>query len=334
MIVKKGIENADCKIKSEDELMNKSDFNLIEEQWIPVAQIGLVSLRDIFSNPDLPALGGSVLEKIAVMKLLLAIAQASYTPRDNKDWLELGISGLKEKCLSYLEQQKPYFSLYGEHPFLQFTQVKKAEIKPYSILFPEIASGNTSLLFHSQVAPAITDLDDAKKALALLVQMSSCFSGKKVDASVVLSPGYVKSKSAKSGPALCSLGLLHSFFTGENILDTIWFNLLTSQDISHDRTFINGIGTPPWEKMPAGEEQVVTADTLQSTLTQYQSDVMTNLQNILGKWGISDISSLFSPSSSDPLGLSDADTSLTTDSYDGSDDDSYTDSYEDENDTL
>lgn len=62
MIVKKGIENADCKIKSEDELMNKSDFNLIEEQWIPVAQIGLVSLRDIFSNPDLPALGGSVLE--------------------------------------------------------------------------------------------------------------------------------------------------------------------------------------------------------------------------------------------------------------------------------
>ena len=160
--------------------MNKSDFNLIEEQWIPVAQIGLVSLRDIFSNPDLPALGGSVLEKIAVMKLLLAIAQASYTPRDNKDWLELGISGLKEKCLSYLEQQKPYFSLYGEHPFLQFTQVKKAEIKPYSILFPEIASGNTSLLFHSQVAPAITDLDDAKKALALLVQMSSCFSGKKL----------------------------------------------------------------------------------------------------------------------------------------------------------
>lgn len=257
MIVKKGIENADCKIKSEDELMNKSDFNLIEEQWIPVAQIGLVSLRDIFSNPDLPALGGSVLEKIAVMKLLLAIAQTAYTPRDNKDWLELGISGLKEKCLSYLEQQKPYFSLYGEYPFLQFTQVKKAEIKPYSILFPEIASGNTSLLFHSQVAPAITDLDDAKKALALLVQMSSCFSGKKVDASVVLSPGYVKSKSAKSGPALCSLGLLHSFFTGENILDTIWFNLLTSQDISHDRTFINGIGTPPWEKMPAGEDDEI-----------------------------------------------------------------------------
>ena len=109
MIVKKGIENADCKIKSEDELMNKSDFNLIEEQWIPVAQIGLVSLRDIFSNPDLPALGGSVLEKIAVMKLLLAIAQASYTPRDNKDWLELGISGLKKNVFLILSNKNLIF---------------------------------------------------------------------------------------------------------------------------------------------------------------------------------------------------------------------------------
>lgn len=132
--------------------MIKNDFNLIEDPWIPVAQIGLVSLRDAFSNQDLSALGGGVLEKIAIMKLLLAIAQAAYTPRDDDDWLKLGSSGLGEKCLSYLNQQKPFFYLYGERPFLQFPQVKKAEIKPYSILFPEIASGNTSLLFHSQVA--------------------------------------------------------------------------------------------------------------------------------------------------------------------------------------
>lgn len=246
--------------------MIKNDFNLIEDPWIPVAQIGLVSLRDAFSNQDLSALGGGVLEKIAIMKLLLAIAQAAYTPRDDDDWLKLGSSGLGEKCLSYLNQQKPFFYLYGERPFLQFPQVKKAEIKPYSILFPEIASGNTSLLFHSQVAPAITELDDAKKALALLVQMSSCFSGKKVDASVVLSPGYAKSKSAKAGPALCSLRLLHSFFTGKNILDTIWFNILTLQDISQDRTFTAGIGTPPWEKMPAGEDDEIARSLKQSLM--------------------------------------------------------------------
>ena len=67
--------------------MIKNDFNLIEDPWIPVAQIGLVSLRDAFSNQDLSALGGGVLEKIAIMKLLLAIAQAAYTPRDDDDWL-------------------------------------------------------------------------------------------------------------------------------------------------------------------------------------------------------------------------------------------------------
>lgn len=89
--------------------MNKRDFNLIEEPWIPVVQSGLVSLRDIFSNQDLSALGGGVLEKIAVMKLLLAIAQAAYTPNDNEDWLRLGVLGLREKCLFYLERQKPSF---------------------------------------------------------------------------------------------------------------------------------------------------------------------------------------------------------------------------------
>lgn len=109
MIVKKDIENVNYKIGSEGVLMNKRDFNLIEEPWIPVVQSGLVSLRDIFSNQDLSALGGGVLEKIAVMKLLLAIAQAAYTPNDNEDWLRLGVLGLREKCLSYLERQKPSF---------------------------------------------------------------------------------------------------------------------------------------------------------------------------------------------------------------------------------
>ena len=101
MIVKKDIENVNYKIGSEGVLMNKRDFNLIEEPWIPVVQSGLVSLRDIFSNQDLSALGGGVLEKIAVMKLLLAIAQAAYTPNDNEDWLRLGGFGFKRK-MSFL----------------------------------------------------------------------------------------------------------------------------------------------------------------------------------------------------------------------------------------
>ena len=49
-------------------------FNLIDEAWIPVVDVGLVSLNEVFSNADLKSLGGNPIQKIALIKLLLAIA--------------------------------------------------------------------------------------------------------------------------------------------------------------------------------------------------------------------------------------------------------------------
>lgn len=65
-------------------------FNLIDEPWIAVVDVGLVSLTDIFSQPELRALGGNPVEKIALTKLLLAIAQAAATPTDDSDWQQMG----------------------------------------------------------------------------------------------------------------------------------------------------------------------------------------------------------------------------------------------------
>ena len=45
-------------------------FNLIDEPWIPVVDKGLVSLKQVFSEPCLRALGGNPVQKIALMKLL------------------------------------------------------------------------------------------------------------------------------------------------------------------------------------------------------------------------------------------------------------------------
>ena len=75
--------------------MNKS-FNVIDQPWIPVAGSGLVSLRQIFSDHSLTQLGGNPVQKIAVMKLLLAIAQAACTPQDEAEWEALGAEGLAE----------------------------------------------------------------------------------------------------------------------------------------------------------------------------------------------------------------------------------------------
>lgn len=38
--------------------MTENRFNLIDEPWIPVVDVGRVSLKEVFSNPNLKALGG------------------------------------------------------------------------------------------------------------------------------------------------------------------------------------------------------------------------------------------------------------------------------------
>ena len=59
-------------------------FNLIDEQWIPIREKGLFSLRDIFSDHSLRKIGGNPIQKTAIFKLLCAIAQAAWTPKTEK----------------------------------------------------------------------------------------------------------------------------------------------------------------------------------------------------------------------------------------------------------
>ncbi|MDH8420628.1 type I-E CRISPR-associated protein Cse1/CasA, partial [Klebsiella pneumoniae] len=94
-------------------------FHLIDEPWIAVVDVGLVSLTDIFSQPELRALGGNPVEKIALTKLLLAIAQAAATPTDDSDRQQMGWQGMAHCCLQYLATWHDRFYLYGEKPFLQ-----------------------------------------------------------------------------------------------------------------------------------------------------------------------------------------------------------------------
>lgn len=224
--------------------MAEHRFNLVDEAWIPVAGHGLVSLKDVFSRRELSGFGGSALEKIALFKFLQAVAQAACTPEDDRQWHALGVDGLANACLAYLEKWHEAFWLHGDRPFLQFPQVAGAKKRAYGALMPEIASGNTTRLFHSQVEP---ELDDARKAMLLLVNMSCCFGGK-------IERG---ASAFKPGPALCSQGLLHTFLTGKSLLETVWLNLLTTQDIRQVLHFSEKVGTPPWEQMPTGENDSV-----------------------------------------------------------------------------
>ncbi len=235
-----------------------NNFNLINESWLPVADHGLVSLRGIFSNPDLKSLGGTPVEKIAVTKLLLAICQSAVTPQDIDEWQALGIEGLSKACLTYLDKWEGAFDLFGDNPFLQFPAVNTAEVKSFGVVIPDISTGNTTRLTQNNVERA---LDNAQKALLLMTQMGFALGGKKADNKVVLTNGYKgksnakgKPATSKPGPGMAHMGLLHSFAQGESLLETLWFNLLTHQDIDEIGLYTEGLGTAPWESMPLGED--------------------------------------------------------------------------------
>lgn len=232
-------------------------FNLIDEPWIPVTDHGLVSLRQIFSEPSYRALSGNSVQKVAVMKLLLAIAQSACTPLDEHEWSALSPDQLSARCLEHLISWHGRFFLFGESPFLQVPAIASAELKSYGTVMPEVATGNTTILNHSQIEHP---LSDAEKALLLVCLMSFALGGKKTDNSIVLSPGYAgkandkgKPSTGKPGPAVAHIGLLHTLLQGQTIWQSLKLNLLTLDQIRSSQQFPNGIGIPPWVKMPSGE---------------------------------------------------------------------------------
>lgn len=232
-------------------------FNLIDEPWIPIAGVGRVSLAQLFTTPDYHMLGGNPVQKIALMKLLQAIAQAAVTPQNEAEWQALSTSDLAGSCLAYLHTWHHCFYLYGEQPFLQMPAIASAECKSFGTVLPETATGNTTVLTQGQQERV---LDDADKALLLLVQMGFALGGKKTDNSVVLTPGYGgkrndkgKPASGKAGPAIGFMGFLHNFVLGENLWQTLHLNLFTQDDIAQSALYPGGLGQPPWEAMPQGE---------------------------------------------------------------------------------
>lgn len=244
-------------------------FNLIDEPWLPIVDVGRVSLRQVFSEPAYRALGGNPVQKIALMKLLLAIAQAACTPEDEAQWQALGAAGLTQRCLAYLEQWHDRFYLYGDQPFLQMPAIAGAQIQSYGAVQPDISTGNTTVLNHAQLE---RPLGDADKAVLLVVLMAFALGGKKTDNSIVLTPGYPgksndkgKSSTGKPGPAVAHMGLLHSFILSQDLWHSLWLNLLTTERIAAAKAFPAGVGTAPWERMPTGEA-CTTAQHLQQSL--------------------------------------------------------------------
>lgn len=239
-----------------------NQFNLIDEPWIPVVGEKAASLRDIFSTNEPSQLGGTPIQKLSVLKLLLAIAQHASTPTNQMHWKELGPNGIGDHCLAYLEANHACFSLYGDRPFLQFPileQIKTYKGEPIAIMpigkayHPDIPAENDTVINQYQVNRVPTD---AEKALFLVSVMNYNSGGKRVAHVPPLSPHFTtKGKSAKPGPSLGNYtGYAQSCLWGSSILETVWLNLFTKEDFAKYPQWHNDPIPPPWQLMPTGED--------------------------------------------------------------------------------
>lgn len=257
-------------------------FNLVDEAWVPISGVGLASLRQVFSDSSYRALGGNPAQKIALTKLLLAICQVAATPEDDEAWAAMGEQGMAERALAYLEHNRDCFWLYGERPFLQMPMIlssienrKKSELagevtksdienaeeraKPKPIgtgIYPDLASENSTILTQENVGRL---LSEPEKALFVLTLMNLALGGKRIEKDLApFTSGYMKSNSAKSGPSLGNyVGYLQTYIQGESVLQTIWLNIFTAENIRHNTLWVNGLGKAPWEEMPCGEDCLV-----------------------------------------------------------------------------
>jgi CRISPR system Cascade subunit CasA len=247
-----------------------SHFNLIDEPWIPIRSSDPVSLKQIFSTERLKNIGGNAVNKISLTKFLLAIIQTAWTPQDNKQWEKDGIAVMPHKVLEYLNKNHDLFYLYGDKPFLQVPVLKT--INPPCPLvaigtgdIPKPCAKNNPILFQSQ---SPTELSDAQRALFLVSLMNMALMGKGENGGSSLEGlnrtwvGYTKlgkplgkPLGARPGPGTGDSGYMHSFSMGRTILETLWFNVLTLQDIAKQPVWKNGLGTPPWESFPITESQ-------------------------------------------------------------------------------
>ncbi len=250
--------------------MNSSEnsFNLVDEKWIPVVGKGYASLHDIFSIAGKSHLGGNAVEKIVVFRLLLAICHATVELPDDQASLQLGVEDLADAACSYLEKWHDQFYLHGEHPFLQFKALSSPNMKKDETWLLRVnASNNKAMLSDWEWTQRRDSLSN--EAVAMLLLRQSCFgcagykSSNKDKLSgnyIVLTPNYTGKLKDIGKPGqlgkgtLLGDGLLHSYYYGENILESLILNMLTVADLKKLNTFSEGFGRPFWEEMPAGED--------------------------------------------------------------------------------
>ena len=239
-------------------------MNLATDAWIPIVwsdgKPGIVSLREAFERgEEIRDLAVRAHERIALMRLLICVAQAALDgPADYDDW-----SACRERivpsALAYLGRWRHVFELFGSgQRFLQVANLKKPNGKTKedegdegnstSKLDLALATGNNATLFDNAGGSERTF---TPAELALMLATFQCFSpGGRIGVTLWHGKETAGKGSSDHAPCLAG-GMLHAFLLGDKLAATLWKNLTTKQKVAE---FFgkNSWGKPVWEWMPEG----------------------------------------------------------------------------------
>jgi CRISPR system Cascade subunit CasA len=242
-------------------------MNLALDPWIPATHADghskKVSLCDVFASGEtLRDLAVRPHERIALMRLLICIAQAALDGPENEAKKESAARALPQAASDYLKKWSAHFSLFDEKfPFLQMPGLSKppkpakgkkptedADLTAVSKLDFALATGaNTTLFDHGAARKGSRAFVPEELAMGLLT--FQCFSPGGL-IGVATWNGQETPGSGSSGHAPCSpSGMLHAIVCRPTLLQTICANILTKQTI--DRNYRQPWGKPIWEMFPS-----------------------------------------------------------------------------------
>ena len=237
--------------------MSERRYNLIREKWIPIEGAGKASLYEVFRYGFKGRIGGNPIQKISLYKLLLAIAQDAVVFETEEELRSFGVERFGVLCQKYLENCEDCFWLYGDNPFLQYPELEERDVKINPIFcryIPDLSADNDTIIRETQTDPPV---DDGDKALFVLTLMSYAMGGKRVaDPKTFLENIGTRSKSAKAAPSMGGgmiAGYQQSLFICDSILETVYLNSFTKEEINSTKYLMEGI-LPPWRKRPSLED--------------------------------------------------------------------------------
>lgn len=235
--------------------------NLCTDPWIPVllcsGESVLLGLNDLFA--EMENIRDLVLppkERISVMRLLICITQRALDgPSDEGDRARCKVR-IISKVSKYLENWEPAFDFQnGDGGFLQVPNLEpsasdnKKGGSYVTKLDLSLASGHNATLFDN-AGGCERKLSFSQIALGLLTFQNFAPCGKQ-GVAVWQRRSTAKNvndenPSLKAAP--CANSALHLFLIGENLLETVWMNLIPQVEIKNKGMEFGK--NPVWEEMP------------------------------------------------------------------------------------